>query len=174
MEAAEFRLLVRDKRLATLFDYWLRIRGARPMPDWADIRAEELAAILPHIWVWQTDDTGQPRLRIVGETIMQIMEYNLKGKTPGDIYHRDQAQPVLDRLTRVMTEPSCAHSMGTVYSHEELIGVGERLSLPYFDGKIGRPGVIGASVIDKTGSASASRASLIYSMSAEERYFSLR
>jgi len=44
-----------------------------------------------------------------------------------------------------MTEPSCAHSTGD-FIPATTHRVGERLSLPYLDGKTGRPGVIGSSL----------------------------
>jgi PAS domain len=173
MDVTEFRSLILDERLRVLFDYWQRIRSGRQMPDWAEIRPEEFAAALPHTWVWQLDALGDLRLRIIGESVMQIMELNLKGKGPFDLYAPEQAEPIVERLTRVMNEPSCSFALGEVYSGGQLIGVGQRLGLPYFDRRVGRLGVIGASILDKRIKTSSDLGTAIYNLTGNERYLSL-
>jgi hypothetical protein len=173
MDVPEFRSLILDERLRVLFDYWQHLRGARPMPDWSEIRPEELAAVLPHTWVWQLDAHGDLRLRIIGEAVMQIMELNLKGKGPFDLYAPEQALPIVERLNRVMAEPSCSFALGEVYSGGQLVGVGQRLGLPYFDRRADRRGVIGASILDKRIKTNSDGGTAIYSLTGNERYLSL-
>ncbi len=143
------------------------------MPDWSDLKPEAFAAALPHIWVWQIDDAGQLRLRIIGEAVMQIMELNLKGKTPYDLYGPEQAGLLIERLRRVMHEPSCNFAIGEVHSGGQLIGIGQRIGLPYFDQRTGRLGVIGASTIDKRIKSDASNGTAIYNLSGNENYLPL-
>lgn len=154
-----------------MFDYWHRLRGARQMPDWAEIRPEEFAAALPHTWVWQTDDTGALKLRIIGEAVMQMMELNLRGKGPYDLYAADQAKLLTERLTRIMAEPCCNFAVGNVFSDGALIGVGQRVGMPYFDRRTGRRGVIGSSVMDTRSKGHRDESTAIYSLTAAQEHY---
>jgi hypothetical protein len=173
MDVAGFRSLILDPKLALLFDYWQRLRGERQMPDWAEIRPEEFAAALPHSWVWQTDEQGEFKLRIIGEAVMQMMELNLRGKGPYDLYPPDQARALTERLARIMAEPCCNFAIGNVYSGGELVGTGQRLGLPYFDRRAGRRGVIGGAVMDKRVRGNVEDTTSIYSLTAKEHYLPL-
>jgi hypothetical protein len=173
MDVAEFRAQILDRRLLVLFDFWQQARGVRRMPDWADLKPEFFGAALPHSWVWQIDAAGEARLRIIGESVMQMMELNLKGKTPYDLYGPEQAAQLTARLRRIMNEPSANFSAGEVYAEGQMIGIGQRLGLPYLDRKAGRLGVIGGSVMDKRLKSDPNGGTAIYSLSSEENYLPL-
>lgn len=173
MNQAEFRALIVDRRLLVLFDFWQQVRGARPMPDWSDLKPEFFGAALPHTWVWQTDAAGEVRLRIIGESVMQMMELNLKGKTPYDLYGPDQAPLLVTRLKRIMHDPSANFAIGEVHAGGALVGIGQRLGLPYLDRRTGRLGVIGGSVMDKRLNSDPHGSTAIYSLSSDENYLPL-
>jgi hypothetical protein len=173
MDLAEFRAKILDRRLLTVFDCWQQARGARVMPDWADLKPEHFGLALPHIWVWQTDAAGEVRLRIIGESVMQMMELNLKGKTPYDLYDPEQAPLLAARLKRIMDEPSVNFAIGEVHVGRQLIGIGQRLGLPYLDRRTGRLGVIGGSVMDKRLKSDPRGSTAIYSLSSDENYVKL-
>ena len=173
MNQAEFRALIVDRRLLVLFDFWQQVRGSRAMPDWSDLKPEFFGAALPHVWVWQTDAAGEVRLRIIGESVMQMMELNLKGKTPYDLYGPDQAPLLVARLKRVMHDPSANFALGEVHAGGQLVGIGQRLGLPYLDRLTGRLGVIGGSVMDRRLKSDPYGSTAIYSLSSDENYLPL-
>ncbi len=173
MDQAEFRALILDRRLMLLFDFWQQARGTRAMPDWSDLKPEFFGAALPHIWVWQTDVAGEIRLRIIGESVMQMMELNLKCRTPYDLYGADQAPLLVERLKRVMHDPSANFAIGEVHADGALVGIGQRLGLPYLDRRTGRLGVIGGSVMDKRLKSDPHGSTAIYSLSSDEKYLPL-
>jgi len=173
MDVADFRALILDHRLLALFDFWQQMRGHRAMPDWSDLKPEFFAAALPHIWVWQTDSAGEVRLRIIGESVMQMMELNLKGKTPYDLYGPDQAALLAERLKRVMYDPAANFAIGEVQSGNQLVGLGQRIGLPYLDRRTGRLGVIGGSVMDKRLKSDPHGSMAIYSLASAENYLPL-
>lgn len=149
MDGAEFRALITDPRLQLLFDYWHRIKQDRSMPDWADLRPEEIAPVLPVIWAWRFDENGDFRLRLAGELIAEVLEVNIRGKTPFDLYTKAAAQGIDERFRKVITDPTCSFSAGPVNRDSRAVGFGQRLVLPYEDRKAGRRGVIGASTLEK-------------------------
>ncbi len=173
MNQAEFRATILDRRLLVLFDFWQQVRGVRAMPDWSDLKPEFFGAALSHVWVWQTDAAGEIRLRIIGESVMQMMELNLKGRTPYDLYAADQAPLLVERLTRIMQDPSANFAIGEVHSAGALVGIGQRLGLPYLDRRTGRLGVIGGSIMDKRRKTDTYGSTAIYSLSSDEKYLKL-
>jgi hypothetical protein len=150
LSADEFRSKFQSPVLTQLFDYWQGLRGSRPMPAWSEIRPEEIAPVLPHIWAWRIDAEGAPRVRLAGEQIVGILKRNVRGHTPEDLYPPDEAAAIRARIHMVTTEPVGSVSIGSLYridvdvDIDVDVGIGERLALPYADGHGGR-GVIGAS-----------------------------
>ncbi|MDB5358962.1 MAG: hypothetical protein JWO51_259 [Rhodospirillales bacterium] len=145
IEAGEFRDRLQAPALLKLFDYWQSVRGARPMPTWSDIKPENMAIVLPHIWVWRVSDADEVQLRLVGESIYQALSRDLRGKTPEDLYPASISAEIRTRLLKVARLPAGNLTVGDVFHDREKIGTGERLALPYADSR-GR-GVIGASVL---------------------------
>jgi len=172
VDVAEFRALILDKRLLLLFDYWQRIRGDRAMPDWAEIRAEEFAPAVPFVWAWRLDENGAVRLRLAGEAIVEVLELNIRGKTPFDLYAVESAQSIDDRFRKVMGDPTCSFSIGEVGHSGRAVGLGQRLVLPYFDRKVGRRGVLGGSVLDKN-DRSADGGSTLYELGGHEYFLGI-
>lgn len=146
IEAGEFRDRFQAPALLKLFDYWQSVRGARPMPNWSDIKPEEMAVVLPHIWVWRVTGADEVRLRLVGESIYQAMSRDLRGKTPEDLYPAAVGGEIRARLLKVARLPAGNATVGDVFHDTEKIGTGARLALPYADGR-GGLGVIGASIL---------------------------
>jgi hypothetical protein len=146
IEAGEFRDQFQAPALLKLFDYWQSVRGRRPMPNWSDIKPEDMAIVLPHVWVWRISATGEVRLRLVGESIYQAMSRDLRGKTPEDLHPSPTGGDIRARLLRVARTPAGNATVGDVFDDDEKIGTAERLSLPYCDGG-GGLGVIGASIL---------------------------
>lgn len=142
--ADAFRAQLRAAPLIKLFDYWQLVRGCRLMPSWSDIRPEEMPSVLPQIWAWRLDDGGEPRIRLVGERILEVISRNVRQKTPEELYPAAQAAAIRARILKVAKTPTCSFTIGKVFDGKVEVGLGERLTLPYADAD-GRLGVIGAS-----------------------------
>jgi hypothetical protein len=168
----EFRASILDRRLALLFDYWHRLRFDRLMPDWADIKPEDIAPVLPFAWAWRRDEEGEFRLRLAGEAVVEVMELNLRGKTPFDLYPAAAAERVFARICRVAEEPTCSFSIGPILQDQKPIGLGQRLVLPYHDRKTGRTGAFGASTLEKQGRAG-NGGSTLYELTGDEYFLAL-
>jgi hypothetical protein len=173
VNATEFRALISDHRLVKLFDYWQEIRDDRSMPEWSDIKAEEIAPVLPHAWAWRVDESGELRLRLAGESIVQVLELNVRDKTPFDFYAPAAAKVIIDRFHRVMSEPTCSFSIGEVFYEGKSVGTGQRIALPYRDKKTLRKGVIGASSLEKRNNQSKEGGATIYNLDGNEYYLKL-
>ena len=172
MEVAEFRALILDRRLQVMFDYWQAIRLDRVMPDWADIRAEEIAPALPFAWAWRVDENGDLRLRLAGESIVEVLEFNIRGKTPFDLYSPEAARQIETRFRNVIDRPACSFSIGPVQHDGKSIGLGQRLVLPYSDRKTGKGGVLGASTLERHDRGS-DGGSTLYELTGEEFFLAL-
>lgn len=144
IDAGAFRAVLCTPELIQLFDYWQTLRGDRPMPNWSDIRPEQIAPVLPRIWAWRLGDGDALRLRLVGEKILEVMKRNVKGKTPEDLYPAAEAASIRARLLKVARLPTCSCTIGDIFDGAEKVGTGERLALPYAEPGGGR-GIIGAS-----------------------------
>ncbi|HLZ67700.1 MAG TPA: PAS domain-containing protein [Aliidongia sp.] len=140
----EFRAKLRSAVLVQLFDYWQTIRGGRLMPPWSAIKPEEIAPVLPRIWVWRLDERGEPRIRLVGESILEVTSRNIRDSTPDDLYPPAEAADIRSRILKVTGMPTCSFTDGEVFDRATRVGSGERLALPYLDDR-GALGVIGAS-----------------------------
>jgi len=160
IEAGEFRDQLQAPALLKLFDYWQSVRGPRPMPNWSDIRPEEMAIVLPHVWVWRVTEAGDVQLRLVGESIYQALSRDLRGKTPEDLYPAPAGGEIRARVLKVARMPAGNATVGDVFHDCEKIGTGERLSLPYADGR-GGLGVIGASTLKPVPDPTTGQARLI-------------
>lgn len=144
IDAVAFRGKVGSPVLLKLLDYWQSVREGRLMPNWSDIKPEEIAPVLPHIWAWRITDQDEPQLRLVGEAIYQAMSRDLRGKVPEDLYPAPAATEIRTRLVKIARVPTGSHTSGDVFHGPVHIATGERLALPYADGR-GGLGVIGVS-----------------------------
>jgi hypothetical protein len=142
----EFRETLQAPVLLTFYDYWQRLRGERAMPTWSDLKPEEMPSVLPYIWAWRVIEAENIRLRLMGETIYQAMTRTVRDKTPEDLYPAATAAEIRGRLLRVVRTPAGSGTIGRVLYDGEEIGTGERLALPYSDGR-GGIGVIGVSIL---------------------------
>jgi hypothetical protein len=69
---------IADARLRRLYEYWLGKKGDRPAPSRADIAPEEVADILP--WVFLMERVGERlRYRLVGDAFREIYGARLMG-----------------------------------------------------------------------------------------------
>ena len=130
--------------LLKLLDYWQSLREGRLMPNWSDIKPEEIAPVLPHIWAWRINSQDEPKLRLVGEAIYQAMSRDLRGKAPEDLYPPPAAAEIRARLMKIARLPTGSYTAGDVFHGPTHIATGERLALPYADAQ-GGLGVIGVS-----------------------------
>ncbi|HEV2674447.1 MAG TPA: PAS domain-containing protein [Aliidongia sp.] len=147
IDRESFREKIRSPILRKLLDYWDDVRGERLMPNWSDIKPEEIAAVLPHIWAWHITAADEARLRLVGESIYQAMSRDLRGARPTDLYPSPTGAEIQQRLLKVARLPTCSYTVGDVFHGPLQIGTGDRLALPYADGR-GGLGVIGASKLE--------------------------
>jgi hypothetical protein len=143
MTPAEFRNALSHEYLVQLFDRWLEWRGDRLMPAWPDIRPEEIAPMLPHVWAWRIDGEGQPRVRLAGENIASMVVVTTRGKSLQDLYPPAYAEEIRAEFAEVLNRPACCHAVGALDNAGTAIGQGQRLCLPYGtpDGERGILGV---------------------------------
>ena len=145
-DADEFRATLQLPPLLKLYDYWQSLRLGRTMPLWSDIKPENMAIVLPHVWAWRVGAGDVVRLRLVGESIYQAMSRDLRGKTPEELHPNPTGVQIRDRLLKVARLPAANSTVGDIFHDTEQIGTGARVSLPYAD-RDGGLGVIGASVL---------------------------
>ena len=126
----DFKTLIKDGRLRLLFDHWSAVRAGRKLPAWPDIDPTEIAPVLPVIWSWRLDDQGHLRGRLAGEDIIAVFGTGIRGKLLNEFFLPGVTEIADVRYRRVMSEPSCCHMQGTIFTSNGRPGNGERIVLP--------------------------------------------
>lgn len=79
--AAAFIDAPRDPDVRTLYAYWQRKRGERPMPSRADIDPAEFRKLLPHVMLYNVEGLGgNYTMRLIGTAIVQFVGQDETGK----------------------------------------------------------------------------------------------
>ena len=63
-----------------LYDYWQRLRGARPAPDRTEIEPSDLRRILGDTFILEVDACNESRFRLAGTRVCALYGRELKGK----------------------------------------------------------------------------------------------
>jgi hypothetical protein len=67
-------------------DYWNRLRGERPFPTRADVKARDLARLLPYVSIIKVIDNGTDfENRIIGDTMVRAFNVPLQNRRLSDI-----------------------------------------------------------------------------------------
>ena len=83
-----------NKILEKIFQYWLKMKGDRLMPSWADLNPADISELLPYISLVDVEkDTGRYRMRLVGAETIKAMGFDITGKYLDDF-------PLIERLVK--------------------------------------------------------------------------
>jgi hypothetical protein len=129
-----------------LFDYWNERRGARAMPERADIEPAAIRRLLADTFILSSDRTASYPFRIAGTRVCALFGREVKGDSFLHLFWPSARLSVCELLAIVTLEP-----VGVVGSASEL-GMAERegylelLLLPLGHGGRGTARILGALV----------------------------
>ncbi|MGH6877952.1 MAG: hypothetical protein ACREHV_11340, partial [Rhizomicrobium sp.] len=102
---------------------------------------------LPIVWSWKYDkDTDTFTGRLAGETIIEALGANLRGKRLQDFFAAEWYPTVSRRNRRIVTEPALVREYGQVFLHANSYGLGERIIMPLATDGIHGDGIFGATI----------------------------
>lgn len=136
---------IRSPALRAVAEQWQAARGNRQIPDWDDLKLENLSGQLGRIWAFDYDPkAGSFTGRLAGSNIMLGFGKNFLG-TPLRALHPDHVFEVAHaNFLQIVTGPACCLWSGKLFRTGEKVVEGERLILPMgTDGKT--VGLLGAS-----------------------------
>ena len=77
-----------------IFQYWLNIKGNRPMPSRADLDPSDIVSLLPHISLIDVErESGRYKMRLIGTETVKAMGIDVTGKYLDDF-------PLIDRALK--------------------------------------------------------------------------
>lgn len=88
---------MQTKAAATLYDYWTRRRGGRPVPLRSDIEPADLAVILPDLFILEHSAGANPCFRLAGTRLCAQFGRELKGTRFDALFAPDQR----NRIARI-------------------------------------------------------------------------
>jgi len=67
--------------LRDIYQYWLDMKGTRPMPSRADLNPADIVGLLPNISLIDVEDGGRRyKMRLIGTETVKAMEFDVTGK----------------------------------------------------------------------------------------------
>jgi hypothetical protein len=124
--------------LRRLFDYWTML-GAHEdgLPKLQNFDPLNISQLLPNIWIVEVEPSSHRfRIRLAGESINEIYGRSIRNKYFADVYDAKDANTIIRRYRRCLSEPAVFYGKGNVYAGAGRLCFGERLALPM----IGRSG----------------------------------
>ncbi|HEV8391961.1 MAG TPA: PAS domain-containing protein [Dongiaceae bacterium] len=137
-----------DPGLRLLYGYWHALAvAARGLPSLATFDPLHLPKLMPNMWILEVEPvTGRFRTRLAGENINAIYGRSIAGLYFRDVFEPADADIIVARYSRALSEPAVFHASGSVYAAGGALSVGERLGLPMM-GRDGRTNtMLGATV----------------------------
>lgn len=71
---------IKDERMASIYQYWLDIKGDKLMPARRDINPSEIPTLLPHITLVRIEESGRYKLSLVGSENVKAYGAEVTGK----------------------------------------------------------------------------------------------
>ena len=139
---------LQDPGLRSLYDTWLNLAdGANGLPPVQRFDPLHLPRLLPNVWIIEVEPaTRRFRMRLAGENINAIYGRSIAGLYFRDVFQPGDAEIIVARYSRALSEPAVFHASGSVYAAGGSLTVGERLGLPML-GREGRTNtLLGATV----------------------------
>jgi hypothetical protein len=146
MDFSEFCRSISSPALRAVAVHWDKVRGAKTMPSWQDLRPKAFAPYLPVVWAYKFDVESQDFIgRLAGDRIARAYGKSFRGLTLAQIHTpQDRYEAARVMLLRVISEPAIFLGQGRIYKMNEEYRSGERIVLPLSsDGLVG-DGVFGA------------------------------
>lgn len=146
--ALETQPALQDPGLRVLHDYWLDLaETAGGLPPMQGFDPLHLPRLLPNVWIIEVEPaTRRFRTRLAGESINAIYGRSIAGLYFNDVFQPGDAEIIVARYSRALSEPAVFHASGSVYAAGGSLTVGERLGLPML-GREGRTNtLLGATV----------------------------
>lgn len=91
-----------------LYDYWQRLRGARPAPDRTEIEPSDLRRILGDTFILEAGDRTDFRFRLAGTRVCALYGRELKGKDFVSFWRGKDREAVATLLTAVTQDAAAA------------------------------------------------------------------
>ena len=152
MATADFALEtqpeLQDPGLRLVYEYWLDLADeADGLPSVQSFDPLHLPKLLPNIWIIEVEPASKRfRMRLTGENINAIYGRSIAGLYFNDVFQPGDAEIIVARYSRALSEPAIFHASGSVYAAGGNLTVGERLGLPML-GREGRTNtLLGATV----------------------------
>jgi hypothetical protein len=90
-----------DPDLATLYAYWVRRCGSRPMPCRADINPKDIVPVLPLVFIADICRPLRFRFRLVGTAICDRWHEDLTGRWLDELDFDGELEAVLEQYASV-------------------------------------------------------------------------
>jgi hypothetical protein len=139
---------LQDPGLRLLYDYWCDLAAAADgLPTVQGFDPLYLPRLLPNTWILEVEPASRRfRMRLAGENINAIYGRSIAGLYFQEVFQPGDAEIIVARYTRALSEPALFHASGMVYAAGGNLTVGERLGLPML-GREGRTNtLLGATV----------------------------
>jgi hypothetical protein len=126
--------------------HWDKVRGAKKMPSWEDLRPKEIARYLPLVWAYKFDVESQEFIgRLAGDRIARAYGKSFRGLTLAQIHTPpDRYEAARIMLMRVISEPAIFLGHGRIFQLNGEFRSGERIVLPLSHDGVVADGVFGA------------------------------
>ena len=92
---------VDDPDLRTLYAYWVRQRGSRPMPCRADLDPSDIVPVLPLVFITDISRPLRFRFRLVGTVICSRWHEDLTGRWLDELKFDGEREAVLEQYASV-------------------------------------------------------------------------
>ncbi|MBK5263918.1 MAG: PAS domain-containing protein [Alphaproteobacteria bacterium] len=101
MNFMPLRETINDPDLATLYAYWVRQCGSRPMPRRADINPKDIVSVIPLVFIADICRPLRFRFRLVGTAICNRWREDLTGRWLDELSFDGELEGVLEQYASV-------------------------------------------------------------------------
>jgi hypothetical protein len=127
--------------------FWQAARGRQLMPGWDDLKLSEIDRLIPILWSYIYEPAEERFVgRVAGANIEQIFGKGFAGTPMKELYPPKDYPRLYARARRVIDASELYRGTGTVFSHLDHSGSGERIMLPLAADGTHADGVLGATV----------------------------
>lgn len=157
-----FDMKIESPALRAIADHWNKARKQRRMPSWSDLSPAVLAPHFGLIWAFRFDrNTGDFIARLAGNRIMVACGKSFRGTPLRELHPPEIFQRTHAGLMRIVSEPVCFRSSGSLFKADGITTEGERIVMPLgTDGEA--DGALGASDYNRSFVTAARDVELIY------------
>src|SRR5215472_8329438 len=122
---------IQSPALRAVARHWHEVRGARPMPSWADISEAVLSPYMNMLWGYKYDPKAKEfRAELAGNRLRKWIDKNFRGKRFQDLTSASNYEEARGHLIRIVTTPLALRSSGRLFTVGDYDVTGERIALP--------------------------------------------